>query len=99
MPRSPLRGTSTPRLKAVIGSPHSRSLPSTIILAGPIGRMPKRWRMATERLAVSLFAAVDRPAIEPKTVTLDELACLLTTFEVLPDKYAARCWSPARYRD
>jgi hypothetical protein len=55
--------------------------------------------MANEMLAISLYAAFDRPTIEPKTVSLDQLVGLLTTFEVLADKYAGRCWSPARYGD
>src|SRR5437879_2440969 len=55
--------------------------------------------MANEVLAISLYAAYDRPTIEPQTVSLDQLVGLLTTFEVLADKYAGRCWSPARYVD
>jgi hypothetical protein len=55
--------------------------------------------MANEILAISLFEAYDQPTIEPKTVSLDQLVGLLTTFEVLDDKYAGRCWSPARYVD
>jgi len=55
--------------------------------------------MATETFAIALFSAVDRPAVESTWVTLDELASLLTTFEVLADKRSARCWSPTRYSD
>jgi hypothetical protein len=37
--------------------------------------------------------------VQPKTVTLDELVTMLTTFEVLKDKRRGRCWSPTKYAD
>jgi hypothetical protein len=49
--------------------------------------------------AIALFACVDRPAVEPRTVSLDELVDLLSTFDVLDDKRHGRCWSPTRYAD
>ena len=49
--------------------------------------------------AIALFAGIDRPAVEQKTVSLDELRQLLSRFEVLADKRRGRCWSPTRYAD
>jgi hypothetical protein len=42
---------------------------------------------------------MDQPAVQPRTVSLDELAELLGRFEVLTDKRRGRCWSPTRYAD
>ncbi len=47
--------------------------------------------------AIALFAGIDRPAVEPKVVSLDELRQLLSRFEVLADKRRGRCWSPTAY--
>jgi hypothetical protein len=52
---------------------------------------------AGTRFDIALFAGVDRPAIEQRTVSLDELSRLLTTFAELRDKRQAPCWSPTRY--
>jgi hypothetical protein len=49
--------------------------------------------------AVALFAAIDRPAVDQRTVSLDELRQLLGRFEVLQDKRRGRCWSPTKYAD
>src|SRR5438874_6754045 len=54
---------------------------------------------AADTFAIALFAGVDRPAVQPRTVSLDELAQLLARFEVLADKRRGRCWSPTRYAD
>ncbi|MDQ6674424.1 MAG: DUF4158 domain-containing protein [Chloroflexota bacterium] len=48
---------------------------------------------------IALFAGVDRPAVEQKAVSLDELRQMLSKFEVLADKRRTRCWSPTRYAD
>jgi hypothetical protein len=48
---------------------------------------------------IALFAAVDRPAVEQRTVSLEDLAKLLTTSRELTDKRQAHCWSPTRYAD
>jgi hypothetical protein len=50
-------------------------------------------------VAIALFAGVDRPAIEQRTVSLDGLSRLLTTFTELSDKRLAQCWSPTRYAE
>jgi hypothetical protein len=47
--------------------------------------------------SIALFSAVDRPAVERRTVTLGELQQLLSRFEVLKDKRAGYCWSPTDY--
>jgi hypothetical protein len=47
--------------------------------------------------AIALFAGIDRPAVEQRAVSLDELRQLLGRFEVLADKRRGRCWSPTRY--
>jgi hypothetical protein len=52
-----------------------------------------------QRFAVALFAAIDRPTVEQRTVSLDELRQMLNRFEVLADKRRGRCWSPTRYAD
>src|SRR5579859_5845750 len=49
--------------------------------------------------AIALFAGIDRPGVEQRTVSLDELRHLLSRFEVLADKRRGRCWSPTRYAD
>jgi hypothetical protein len=46
---------------------------------------------------VALFAGIDRPTVQPKRLTLDELATLLSRFEVMADKRRGRCWSPTAY--
>jgi hypothetical protein len=48
---------------------------------------------------IALFAAIDRPAVEQRTLSLDELRQLLSRFEVLDDKRRGRCWSPTQYAD
>jgi hypothetical protein len=52
-----------------------------------------------EQFAIALFAGIDRPAVEQRTVILDELRVLLGKFEVLADKRSGRCWSPTIYVD
>jgi hypothetical protein len=47
--------------------------------------------------SITLFARIDRPAVEQKTVSLDDLRQMLSRFEVLTDKRRGRCWSPTRY--
>ena len=54
---------------------------------------------ATQCFAIALFAGIDRPAVEQKTVSLDGLRQMLSRFEVLADKRRGRCWSPTRYAD
>ncbi len=53
----------------------------------------------TGTFAIALFAGIDRPAVQQKAVSLDELRQLLSRFEVLNDKRRGRCWSPTRYAD
>jgi hypothetical protein len=48
---------------------------------------------------VALFAGIDRPAVEQKTLSLDELRQMLGKFEILADKRRGRCWSPTRFAD
>jgi hypothetical protein len=52
---------------------------------------------AVQRFAVALFAGIDKPTVQPRTLGLDELVTLLTRFEVLRDKRRGRCWSPTAY--
>jgi hypothetical protein len=47
--------------------------------------------------AIALFERIDRPQLQTRTVTLAELATLLSRFEVLQDKRRGRCWSPTTY--
>jgi hypothetical protein len=49
--------------------------------------------------AIALFDRIDRPQVQPKTVSLDELVVMLTTFETLNDKRHGGCWSPTKYAD
>src|SRR5581483_6533619 len=39
-----------------------------------------------ETFAIALFERIDRPSVQQRTVSLDELVDLLSTFEVLTDK-------------
>jgi hypothetical protein len=55
--------------------------------------------MEADQFSIAMVDGVDRPAVHQRTVGLDELALMLTTFEVLADKRRGRCWSPARYAD
>lgn len=50
-----------------------------------------------QRFVVALFAGIDRPRLDQRTLALDELVGVLTRFEVLVDKRAGRCWSPTEY--
>ena len=50
-----------------------------------------------QTFAIALFERIDRTQFKARTVTLDELATLLTRFEVLPDKHLGQCWSPTTY--
>src|SRR5919202_2938438 len=52
-----------------------------------------------DTFAIALFAGVDQPAVQPRTLSLDELADMLGRFEVLANKRRGRCWSPTRYAD
>jgi HNH endonuclease len=54
---------------------------------------------AVPRFAITLFAGIDRPRVQPRVVDLDELVQLLIRFEVLPDKRRGCCWSPTLYAD
>jgi hypothetical protein len=54
---------------------------------------------STAASTIALFAGIDRPAVEPKMVSLDELRQFLSKFEVLADKRRGRCWSPTIYAD
>jgi len=54
---------------------------------------------AAETFEIALFAGVDKPGVERKTLDLVELRQALSTFEVLSDKRRGRCWSPTRYAD
>ena len=54
---------------------------------------------STAAFAIALFAGVDRPAVDQRTVSLDELRWLLSHFQVLQDKRRGRCWSPTKYAD
>jgi hypothetical protein len=58
---------------------------------------PKLGNSAATDFAVALFAGIDRPRVQPKTLALDELVTLLNRFEVLRDKRRGRCWSPTAY--
>jgi hypothetical protein len=50
-----------------------------------------------ETFDIALFARIDRPAFQRNTIDLVDLTKLLTTFQEVPDKKLARCWSPTRY--
>ena len=52
---------------------------------------------AEQQFAIALFDRIARPQFKARTATLDELATMLTRFEVLPDKHLGRCWSPTAY--
>jgi hypothetical protein len=68
-----------------------------VALAAPV---PARVEHATaDRFAIALFAGIDRPTVERRTVSLDELRQMLGKFEVLGDKRRGRCWSPTKYAD
>lgn len=56
-------------------------------------------RRITAPFEIALFAGIDRPAVRPKIVSLDELVELLGKFDVLEHKRNGRCWSPTRYID
>jgi len=62
-------------------------------------RGPRKQTSATHQLAIALFAGYDRPAVEQRTVSLEDLVDLLTTFDELADKRQARCWSPTLYAE
>ena len=49
--------------------------------------------------SIALFERYDRPAVDQRTVSLQDLAAMLTTFEEVHDKRQARCWSPTLYAD
>ena len=70
--------------RAVVGEP-----PSLADTAEP----------ARTGFAIALFAGVDRPRVEPRTLSLEDLVDLLSTYDVLDDKRQGRCWSPTRYAD
>jgi hypothetical protein len=53
----------------------------------------------TAEFAIALFERIDRPRLQARTVTLSELARMLTRFEVLDDKRLGHCWSPTKYAD
>jgi hypothetical protein len=58
---------------------------------------PVAERAAHPCFAIALFAAVSRPRVEARVLTIEELATLLGRFEVLTDKRRGRCWSPTAY--
>src|SRR5439155_412152 len=54
---------------------------------GPTRRPAKaREETTDQRFAVALFAAIDRPVVAQKSLSLDELVDMLSRFEVLEDK-------------
>jgi hypothetical protein len=53
--------------------------------------------LARPGFAIALFAGVDRPAVEQRTLSLEDLLDLLSTFDELNDKRRGRCWSPTQY--
>jgi Fe-S-cluster formation regulator IscX/YfhJ len=55
--------------------------------------------LSADQFAIALFERYDRPAVQPKTVSLEDLRHLLTTFTELRDKRQARCWSPTLYAE
>lgn len=67
--------------------------------AGEDEGTPEESDAAADTFAIALFAGVDQPAVQPRTVSLEELARLLGRFEVLADKRRGRCWSPTQYAD
>jgi hypothetical protein len=48
---------------------------------------------------LALFERFDRPQVQARTLSLAELAAMLSHFHELPDKQQAQCWSPTRYVD
>jgi putative DNA primase/helicase len=50
-------------------------------------------------LRIALYEAIDKPAIQARTVSIEDLAAMLGQFNVLADKRQGRCWSPAKYAD
>jgi hypothetical protein len=60
---------------------------------------PAETPAAASAFAIALFERYDRPAVTQHTVSLDELAAMLTTHERVADKKRARCWSPTLYAD
>ena len=60
---------------------------------------PKVGNSTAQSFAIALFASVDRPTVQPQTVSFDELAELLGRFDILADKRRGRCWSPTQYAD
>jgi hypothetical protein len=54
---------------------------------------------AATSFGIALFERYDRPAVVQRSVDLDQLVKMLTTFRELADKRRARCWSPTLYAD
>jgi len=52
---------------------------------------------STATFPIALFAGVNRPTVEQRTVNLQELRQLLSRFQVLQDKRRGLCWSPTKY--
>jgi hypothetical protein len=67
--------------------------------ATPRGTEAQAAPAASPRFDVALFASIDRPTVQPRTLSLDELVGMLGRFEVLADKRRGRCWSPTKYAD
>jgi hypothetical protein len=55
--------------------------------------------LAATSFAIALFERYDRPAVVQRSVDLDQLVKMLTTFRELTEKRRARCWSPTLYVD
>jgi hypothetical protein len=54
---------------------------------------------APTSLTIALFESVYNTTPEQRTVSLDELAAMLSQFEVLATSTRGHCWSPAKYAD
>jgi hypothetical protein len=68
-------------------------------LRGEIQRLGDTCGGQLNRVDIALFAGIDRPALQRRTVAQGDLVDLLTTFDILDDKRQGRCWSPTRYAD
>jgi hypothetical protein len=52
---------------------------------------------AAPTFTIATFRSVSNTVVQQRTLTLEELAVMLSRFEILTDKRRSRCWSPTLY--
>jgi hypothetical protein len=102
------KGMTVDHLYTVTRCQRPDHLPGPVTRAENTRRQRQRTR-ATQRssapekacaaFAVAVFKRCDRPTVEQRTVSVDELVTMLNTVDALGDKRQARGWSPTRYAD